>query len=783
VRAAITIENFRPGPGGVESVAWQLARELGERGVDLTVLCRQAAKPAPPGVRIETLGGVTFWQPLRVLDFSRRAARGTASGAFDVVQAFSRTRHQDVYRAGGGSHAAYMESVYAHPRLLARFSPRHRSLLAIEEAVFRDASQTILCNSKLVAGDLAQRYGLAPARLAVIYNGVDLERFHPRMRERNGARVRGELGLDGPIALFVGSGFARKGLDRAIAGLAAAGAKADLVVAGGGDPSVFRRQAEALGIGGRVHFLGVRNDVADLYAAADLFVLPTRYDPFANVCLEAMAAGVAVATTTRNGAAELLESGVNGFVCEEDFAPAFRALEDPARLREMAARAREVAERLSWREHASAVLGLWQRVREQRGGQRELVAALRAGATPPGVTVLKRNRVRVVARSGDTLLKVLFERPRNASREARALIRAEQNEIRAPELIGSGPDWIATRFLGSARPAQRSDHPAIVEATARAHAKGFLHGDLHLGNLLVDERGVVFLDLQKARFLPWLPHWLRSWELGYLAYSLGEPLPAELAHVRFWRDRRARTHWDSRTRRCVQESGGFTTFRFEGAKGFRRRDADEAALQRALGSLGTAKLIKDAANGRLLRSGTWILKEHASARAARRAWLGGSGLEARGFATGRALAWVGRWLVMEDRGATLDAWVRSDFALADAAQRAELAARLGSLLAALHRRGVYHADLKANNIVWSPGSEPRLLDYGCVDFGARVSRRRRVKNLAQLNAALPDEVPGTLREAALARYLAESGYRDDTARLRRDVIAESLRRSHLWHGC
>ena len=783
MRAAITIENFRPGPGGVESVAWQLARELGELGVDLTVLCRQAAKPVPPGVRVETLGGLSFWQPLRVLDFSRRAARASAAGGFDVVQAFSRTRHQDVYRAGGGSHAAYMESVYAHPRLLRRFSPRHRTLLAIEEAVLRDERQTILCNSKLVAGELVERYGLAPARLAVLYNGVDLERFHPQERERSGARVRSELGLDGPIALFVGSGFARKGLDRAIAGLAAAGAKADLVVAGAGDPSPFRRQAEALGIGGRVHFLGVRNDVAELYAAADLFVLPTRYDPFANVCLEAMAAGVAVATTPRNGAADLLESGVSGFVCADDFAPAFRALEDSARLREIAARARVVAERFSWRAHATAVLALWERVRAQRGAHRELAAALRSGATPSGVTVLKRNPVRVVVRAGDTLLKVLFARTRNASREARALTRARLCGIRVPEVLGSGPDWIATRFLEAARPAQRADFAAILAATAEAHAGGFLHGDLHLGNILVDDGRVVFLDLQKARFLPWLPSWLRNRELGYLAYSLGEPLPAELAHVRFWRDRRARTHWSSRTRRCVQESGGFTAFRFEGPSGFRRRDADEAALCAALATLGSATLLKDAANGRLFRSGPWILKEHASARAARSAWLGGSGLEARGFATGRALAWVGRWLVMEDRGATLDAWVRSDFAHADAAERAELAARLGSLLAALHRRGVYHADLKANNVLWSPGREPALLDYGRVRFGSRVSRRRRVKNLAQLNAALPDEVPGTLREAALARYLAESGYGDDAARLRRDVIAESLRRSHLWHGC
>ncbi len=783
VRVAIAIESFRPGPGGVEGVAWQLARELGELGVDLTVLCRQAARPAPPGVRVETLGGVSFWQPLRVLDFSRRAARAARAGGFDVVQTFSRTRHQDVYRAGGGSHAAYMESVYGHPRLQRLLSPRHRTLLAIEEAVFADPCQTIVCNSRLVADDLARRYGIPEARLAVIYNGVDLERFHPRLRERDSARVRAELGLEGPIALFVGSGFPRKGLDRAIAGLAESGAKADLLVAGAGDPAPFRAQAEALGVAGRVHFLGVRNDVAELYAAADLFVLPTRYDPFANACLEAMAAGVAVATTPHNGVAELIEPGANGFVCESDFAPAFRALEDPERLRALAGRARAVAERFSWREHARAVLSLWEGLRARRGEQRDLAEALRSGTPPPGTSVLKQNRVRVVARAGDTLLKLLFARTRTAAREANALARARALGVRVPEVLGSGPDWLATRFLAGARPAVRADYPAILAAVEHAHARGFLHRDLHLGNLLVDGGNVVFIDLQKARFLPWLPGWLRRWELGYLAYSLGEPLPPELAHVRRWRDRRAHVHWDSRTRRCVQESGGFSAFGFGGEAGFRRREADASALAAALDSLGAATPFKDGANGRLFRSGGWILKQHPSARAARRAWLGASGLEARGFATGRALAWAGRWLVMEDGGATLDAWVKRDFAHADAGQRAELAARLGSLLAALHRRGVYHADLKANNVLWSPGREPALLDYGRIRFGRRVSRRRRVKNLAQLNAALPDEVPPTLREAALARYLAESGYGDDAARLRRDVIAESLRRSHRWTGC
>ena len=361
MRAAISIESFRPGPGGVETAAFALASELGRRGVDLTVLCREAVPDAPAGVRVERLGGPTFWQPLRVLEFSRRAARAAHRGAFDLVQGFSRTRHQTVYRAGGGSHAAYLERMYARPRLT-RLSPRHAVLLAIEGAAFADPRQTVLCNSRFAAEEIARRHGVAEARLRVIYNGVDLERFHPSRRDAALARLRAELGIEGPIALFAGSGFARKGLDRAIAGLARAGVKADLLVAGSSPAGPFRAQAESLGVASRVHFLGLRADLPELCAAADLFVLPTRYDPFSNACLEALAAGTAVATTLDNGAAELIEPGANGFHCADDFAPALRALEDPARLRALGAAARRTAERFSWRAHADAVLELWGRL-------------------------------------------------------------------------------------------------------------------------------------------------------------------------------------------------------------------------------------------------------------------------------------------------------------------------------------------------------------------------------------------------------------------------------------
>jgi len=412
-----------------------------------------------------------------------------------------------------------------------------------------------------------------------------------------------------------------------------------------------------------------------------------------------------------------------------------------------------------------------------------LSAELRAGATPPGVDVIKRNRARVIARAGDALLKVYLERPETAAREARALARAHERGISVPDLLHSGADWTATRWQDAARPAARADLALLLRALDDAHGRGMLHGDLHLENLLVRDGAVIFLDLQRARFLPWIPALLRRRELGFLAYSLREPLPAELAHARFWRDRRAWSHWRSRTRRCLRESGSFRGFEHAGEAGFRRRDVDAEQVGTALESLRDVTPLKASRGGELYRTGSWVVKHFASEAGARRAWLGGNGLEARGVATCTPLAWAGHWLVMADGGATLSDWVDGEFTKSTEFERDELARALGSLLARLHRRGIYHADLKTNNVVWRPGEEPRLLDYGRVRFGARVSRRRRVKNLAQLNAALPDLVPARPRELALASYLAESETGDEPAALRRDVIAASVRRAHRWHGC
>ncbi len=365
MRIALIIERFQP-EGGVESAAWATAHALAQAGCDVNVFAREARDAE--GIAVHRLDVGRGWQPRRVLAFSRAAAAAAPRGRFDAVHSFSRTRHQDLFRAGGGCHAAYMERAYPPTGArLRRLSPRHAVLLRIEAQVFGDESQWIHCNSEMVRDEIRARYDVAPSRFAVIPNGVDLDRFRPRPADPDARALRQSLGAEGrPVWLLVGHGYHRKGMDTAIRALARSGSRESVLWLAGreGGDAAAALTAE-LGVGTRVRWLGTEHDPAALYAAADGLLLPTRYDAFANVCLEAAASGLAIITSGANGAAGWLgDAGL----CVDDpedvggFAAALDEIWDDARRRELAAAARERAERRSWSATARELRALYERI-------------------------------------------------------------------------------------------------------------------------------------------------------------------------------------------------------------------------------------------------------------------------------------------------------------------------------------------------------------------------------------------------------------------------------------
>ncbi|MEE9608318.1 MAG: glycosyltransferase family 4 protein [Myxococcota bacterium] len=366
MRIALVVERFEPGVGGVENAAWAMAHGLARAGDEVHVIARRAAPSRD--VCLRRVQVPAAWRPLRALAFSHAAARAAPRGAFDVVYSLSRTRHQDVYRAGGGSHADYLAHRYHRAGGgLRRFAPRHAVLLSLERRIFADPTQLVQCSSEMVRSQIQRRYHVPVERLAVLPNGVDLETYHPRPRGE-GARLREGLGGGAqPVWLFAGSGFARKGLDTALRALALAGsACGSLWVAGADRPGRWSRLARRLGVAERVAFLGFRRDLPRLYAAVDGLLLPTRYDGFGNVCLEAAATGIPVVTSAAAGAAPLVRGAGRVVADPEDagaFAEALRELRDPRLRAALGAAGRRTAQAHGWDTHVAALRALLARAR------------------------------------------------------------------------------------------------------------------------------------------------------------------------------------------------------------------------------------------------------------------------------------------------------------------------------------------------------------------------------------------------------------------------------------
>lgn len=367
MKLAIVRQRYTPF-GGAERFIARALPALERAGAEVTLITRSATGwGARRMLRVDPLHLGRTW---RDASFARAARAAWRREGFDLVQSHERIPGCDVYRAGDGVHARWLEIRRERASLLERIgialNPYHRYVCRAERAMFEHPRlRAVVCNSAMVRDEIRRAFRVDPEKLHLVYNGVDLEHFHPRHRETLRGAARSELGLHPreTVFLFVGSGFARKGLEAAIAALARAGNDAFRLVVAGRDRTqrAFEAQARAAGVAGRVRFLGGRDDVRPLYAAADCFILPSRYDPFPNTALEALAMGLPAIVSRRTGAAEIVEDG--GWVCEPDDPAGLAALLQEAdratRDDEASRRARRVAERYGMEEMALKLAALY----------------------------------------------------------------------------------------------------------------------------------------------------------------------------------------------------------------------------------------------------------------------------------------------------------------------------------------------------------------------------------------------------------------------------------------
>lgn len=293
--------------GGAESYLKRLARGVCAAGHEAHLI---STSDWPPNEwsfsQVTQLPGGT---PTQFADAVQQARPGLG---LDVMMSLERIWQCDVFRAGDGVHRAWLQR-RAHyntalKKIKAVFNRKHRAILRLEESLLcHGGARRVITNSRLIKEEINWLYGYPADEIDLIYTGVPLSEFANAAQNRAQSRAAFKLAEDEIVVLFVGSGWARKGLRFAIEAVEAGSIpKMRLLVAGKGNATPYRER--------QVEFLGEVPDLSALYSAADIFLLPTIYDPFSNACLEALAAGLPVITTETNGFSEIIEDGKHGSI-------------------------------------------------------------------------------------------------------------------------------------------------------------------------------------------------------------------------------------------------------------------------------------------------------------------------------------------------------------------------------------------------------------------------------------------------------------------------------------
>jgi glycosyltransferase involved in cell wall biosynthesis len=255
---------------------------------------------------------------------------------------------------------------YAHAelsRLYTLVHPMYYKNLVSQKLVLENTDGLIVAVSEDLRRDLLRFYGLDPEQVRVVYNGVDLEAFHPGV---DGSPIRREHGIDPetPLLSFVGHEYERKGFDDILQALTQLPDEVELLTVGGGDHEPWKARARELGVADRVTWTGYVPDeqLPAHYAASDVFVFPTRYESFGLVVLEAMATGTPTVAGDLACIREFFTDGEHGHLVEpgdvDDLAEAaVRTLgPDGAALGEAA---RRQAERFGWQRTADETRALY----------------------------------------------------------------------------------------------------------------------------------------------------------------------------------------------------------------------------------------------------------------------------------------------------------------------------------------------------------------------------------------------------------------------------------------
>jgi UDP-glucose:(heptosyl)LPS alpha-1,3-glucosyltransferase len=372
LRVALVLERFDPTVGGLEAWTWGFAHALHDRGHQVTIVASEFSDSATP-FRLHR-----FTSDRSPRERAHCVATALRSLDVDIVHDAGCGWAADVLHPHAGSQVLSLDRNLASlpwrkraRHLLSPALRRWRADLQATERVQMANATRVVAVSESVRHDLMHRYDIQPHRLALVPNGIDTHRFVPAKRDAQRAEARRSLRIEDEVVfLSVAVNFALKGVDVTLAALAhlvRAHSKVKLIVAGSGPIEEYRRRAARLGVASAVSFLGHVDDVPRLHAAADVYLHPTFHDACSLATLEALASGLPVITTRRNGAADAMSSDREGYVLDRAgdvaaLAQAMRALLDPRRREDCGTAAAALGRDRSFERNCLGILAVYDEV-------------------------------------------------------------------------------------------------------------------------------------------------------------------------------------------------------------------------------------------------------------------------------------------------------------------------------------------------------------------------------------------------------------------------------------